>query len=153
MAHDIRPTARTSLILTRNIQHTISMDFFIPVFATLPGAVFIDNALLVIVTGVMTLEGNSAPGGFGGGLYVARAIKMEVSRGYFMSNSAAFGGAIASLSSGLPSYPILYSECSFTENSAEKDGGAIYSVASYDALNNVEMDGNFAGKSFFGSRV
>ena len=78
---------------------------------------------------------------------------MEVTSSSFAFNSAAFGGAIASFSSGLALDSILYSDCIFSENSAEEDGGAIYSVASYDDLRNVVMDGNFAGKFALHYRV
>jgi len=80
---------------------------------------------------------------------VARVTKIEVTSSFFAFNSAGFGGAVASFSSGLPLDPILYSDCTFTDNSVEEDGGAIYSVASYDKLENVIMDGNFAGEFAF----
>lgn len=78
---------------------------------------------------------------------------MEVTSSSFAFNNASFGGAIASFSSGLALRSILYSDCIFTENSADEDGGAIYSVASYDDLRNVVMDGNFAGKFALPHRV
>ena len=112
---------------------------------------YVDTAKSVFVIGARILEGNSAGDGFGGGLYVASVIRMVVTNSSFASNSAAFGGAVATFSTGVPSDPIVYSSCTFTQNSAEEDGGAIYSIASYDKLENVIMDGNFAGKLTFHS--
>lgn len=120
--------------------------------ASVSGAVYVDAARSVSIAG-MRLEDNTARQGSGGGLYVANAERMEVTSSFFASNSATFGGAIATFSSGSPSGRLVYSACTFTENTAERDGGAIYSVASSDELRNIVMDGNFAGPLILQSRV
>lgn len=110
---------------------------------------YVDAAQSVSVRGLTQLEHNSALDGFGGGFYVARATSLSIEGASFMSNVASFGGAVATFSSGQPVQPIMYSSCTFSNNSAAEDGGGIYSVACYDDLRDLSMSGNLAGAFFF----
>ena len=116
----------------------------VPEFAVLIGAVYVNTARFIRFSATM-FEGNSVREGFGGGLYVADTENVEVAGCFFASNTAIFGAAVATFSSGYATQPILYSSCNFSGNSAEEDGGAIYSVACFDDLRDIVMDDNFAG--------
>jgi hypothetical protein len=79
------------------------------------------------------------PNQFGGGLYVT-AGSLEVVNCTFKSNTAVFGGAIATVQAA----PVL-GNCKLTGNEALLFGGALYNEDGAVALTNVLIAGNSAG--------
>jgi hypothetical protein len=79
------------------------------------------------------------PNQFGGGLYVT-AGSLDVVNCTFKSNTAVFGGAIATVQAA----PVL-GNCKLTGNEALLFGGALYNEDGAVALTNVLIAGNSAG--------
>lgn len=64
---------------------------------------------------------------YGGVLYSYLGIRMWVTQDLFLKNKAAIGGAIYTKNT-ITTLPFIIEECAFRLNSAEKFGGAIFSI-------------------------
>ncbi|CAM9114240.1 unnamed protein product [Ectocarpus sp. 8 AP-2014] len=69
---------------------------------------------------------------FGGAVYLFNIVALYFWDAIFQSNSASSGGgAVAAYSAGDESHPILFENCTFSNNTANGPGGAVLTVAGY----------------------
>ncbi|CAN0406528.1 unnamed protein product [Pylaiella littoralis] len=95
-------------------------------------------------------EGNTAESSAGAVFLSDAGYGPVFSQANFTSNVSPQGGAVYSVSSGTERlgkdrYPSTYEMCFFTGNRASKTGGAVESVAGFDAFVNSTFEGNAAG--------
>lgn len=119
---------------------------FLCIVVLLPGAIHMDSASRLQLEGWANFTRNVAQTGFGGGIYLS-SIPFGFFTGVsFTANSASWGGAVATVSSGSFGTPVNYIGDVFDRNQASEDGGGIYSIACFDDVQDVVMMHNFAGK-------
>lgn len=98
----------------------------------------------------LSLRGNYA-GTAGGAVHQSGTTKGLTWRGAsFTSNYALNGGAVYTVSSGTAqegtvSFPSMYIDCTFQNNTAVASGGALESSAGKDTFLNTRFEGNTAG--------
>eukprot|EP00752_Nemacystus_decipiens_P017814 g15971.t2 len=99
-------------------------------------------------------DGNTAVLGAGGGIYCSTAVA-KFNGSSFTENSAIWGGGLALFSSGSvltdemeadDPVPTSTVGCAFKGNTAD-DGGAMYSAAGYDIIEDSSFETNFAALS------
>ncbi|CAM9112289.1 unnamed protein product, partial [Sphacelaria rigidula] len=113
------------------------------------GAIAVYASTILVEEGTV-FSGNSAISGAGGGIYCSLAVA-SFRESIFTANEAIWGGGLALFSSGFvwnaqapdTSGPANVTLCVFDRNKAV-DGGAMYSVAGYDMINNSSFEENRA---------
>jgi predicted outer membrane repeat protein len=104
-----------------------------------------DLSLAALSVNNSTFSGNRALGSFGGGGAIYAAIKPSVAihGSTFYDNSASSGGAIYRYGGG--SNALFVDTSTFSHNSAQTNGGAIYDYLGRSTLFNSTITGNSAG--------
>lgn len=134
---------------------------------TMTGAIYAASAANISIENAV-FRNNRAVGGSGGGLHILECKVVEIVNTLFESNSAPYGGGVASFSSGVgvatyceagpgvggncgeleEGNSLTYRGCTFKENTATEDGGGIYTSNGYDQLSGCSFARNRAGRYF-----
>ncbi|CAM9796905.1 unnamed protein product, partial [Ectocarpus sp. 8 AP-2014] len=105
-------------------------------------AVYGTDSTILVEPGT-NVSSNTAVSGAGGGIYSSNAVA-TINGATFASNTAVWGMAFFSSGSLEDSGPVNTTACVFERNSAD-DGGAFYSAAGYDVVQDCSFRANFAG--------